>query len=57
MIRAYDTTGPETFVHPLLDKKSFVSVTREREGDYTQDLVVCFFLGVISSSNVYMLGN
>jgi len=43
VIRAYDTTGPETFVHPLLDKKSFVSVTREREGDYTQDLVVIKF--------------
>jgi thiol-disulfide isomerase/thioredoxin len=43
VIRAYDTTGPEAFVHPLLDKKSFVSVTREREGDYTQDLVVIKF--------------
>jgi len=44
VIRACDSNGPaKLFVHPLLDKKSFVSATREREGGNTQDLVVIKF--------------
>jgi len=60
VIRACDSNGPaKLFVHPLLDKKSFVSATREREGGNTQDLVVLLFVhtAIISSSNVCILGN